>query len=222
MYFAIHVPDAERAKAFYATVFGWSYDSGGDYHHIRGSSPAGGIAGSGAARVEPSFVVDDIRAAVATAKDNGGSAGEPVRSESGWSARVEDGRGGTVEVWQPADGYRDPEPKCGIGDVFYFVLPVADDAAKDFYAALFGWEFTPGSHPGGWNIVGAVPAGGMFVGGAGTPSLYFQVDEVDAARERVVAAGGTAGVKEPNSAGWHAACVDDQGVEFAIGAVRST
>ncbi|HEX2130055.1 MAG TPA: hypothetical protein VHH15_00750, partial [Actinophytocola sp.] len=61
---------------------------------------------------------------------------------------------------------------------------------------------------------------GLFVSAAGTPWLYFQVDDVETARERVRAAGGTAGAVEPNTAGWHAACTDDQGVPFSIGSLR--
>lgn len=220
MYFAFHVSDTARAKTFYTAVFGWSYESDGDYHHIAGSSPAGGIVGGGKGLVEPSFPVGDIGKAVAAARERGGSAGEPVRSASGWSARVEDGRGGSVEVWQPADGYHDPEPRCSVGDLHYFVLPVADDGARDFYSHVLGWEYTPGSHPGGWNIAHVAPPGGMFVGGTGPTSLYFLVDDVDATAERVRAAGGTAGAKEPNSVGWHAACVDDQEVEFGISSLR--
>jgi predicted enzyme related to lactoylglutathione lyase len=220
MYFAFHVADSGLAKTFYGSVFGWRFESRGDYHHIVGSSPAGGIVGGGKGLVEASFVVDDIGKVVAAAVERGGAASEPVKSESGWSARVEDGRGGDIEVWQPADGYGEAEPRCGVGDLFYFVVPVADDEAKGFYGDVLGWEFTPGSHPGGWNIVNVAPPGGMFVGGAGATSLYFRVDDVDAAAERVRAAGGTAGEKEPNSAGWHAACVDDQGVSFSVSSLR--
>ncbi|OLF15187.1 VOC family protein [Actinophytocola xanthii] len=210
-YFVIHVPDGGRARGFYADVFGWAFDSDGDYHHIVGSSPAGGIrGGSDRAEIVPSFVAAGVE-------------GRPgaKQSESGWSATAEDGRGGSVELWQPAEGYADANPRCGLGDVFYFVLPVADDDARRFYTDLLGWEYTTGTHPGGFNIVNISPTGGVFVGSAGRPSVYFQVDDVDAARERVRRAGGTAGPTQPNSAGWHADCRDDQGVAFSVGSVRS-
>jgi predicted enzyme related to lactoylglutathione lyase len=210
-YFAIHVSDSDRARAFYTAVFGWAYETDGDYHHIAGSSPAGGIAGGyDQPRVVPSFVAEGVDA-MPGAK----------RSESGWSATAEDGRGGSIEVWQPAEGYSEPNPKCAVGDLFYFVLPVADNDARQFYADLLGWRYTTGSHPGGFNIVNISPPGGVFVGAPGQPSVYFRVDDVDAAADRVRAAGGTAGPTEPNSAGWHAACQDDQGVEFSLGSVRA-
>jgi predicted enzyme related to lactoylglutathione lyase len=214
-YFAIHAPDTGRAKDFYHSVFGWTYVSHGDYHHIEDSSPAGGIT-TGEPRIEPSFVVPDAAAAAAAAGDK---ATEPVRSDSGWSFAVRDGHGGSLALWQPGDGYADDNPKCAVGDLFYFVLPVANDAAREFYAELLGWELTPGSHENGWNIANITPPGGVFVSRAAPPEVYFQVEDVEQAAKRIRAAGGTAGEIEPNSAGQHAACRDDQGISFSIGSL---
>jgi predicted enzyme related to lactoylglutathione lyase len=219
MYFAFHVPDTARAKDFYHAVFGWTYDSNNGYHHIKGSSPAGGITSGDTAHVEPSLVVEDAAAAVAMVRELGGTAPDPTRSESGWSVRVKDGHGGGVELWQPAEGFDEPEPKSAEGDLFYFVLPVANDEAKSFYTSVLGWELTPGSHPGGWNIVNVAPPGGLFVSAPKAPDLYFRVADVDAAKERILAAGGTAGDTQPNTHGHHAACADDQGTAFSIGSV---
>jgi predicted enzyme related to lactoylglutathione lyase len=55
--------------------------------------------------------------------------------------------------------------------------------------------------------------------GAGKPGpmmVYFRVTDVDAAAARVRAAGGTAGETTPNANGWHADCLDDQGLAFSI------
>jgi len=218
VYFAIHTPDTARAKDFYNAVFGWTYDSSGDYHHIKGSSPAGGITPGDTARIGVSFPVPDAAAAVAKVRELGGTAPDPVRSESGWSVQIEDGHGGGAELWQPAEGYAgDSDPQEG--DVFYFVQPVANDDAKSFYTSVLGWELTPGSHPGGWNITNVTPPGGLFVSTAGNTDLYFQVADVDAAKELIRQAGGTAGETRPNTHGHHAACADDQGTAFSIGSV---
>lgn len=217
MYFAFHAPDTARAKDFYHAVFGWTYDSTGDYHHIKGSSPAGGITSGDTAYVQPSLVVPDAAAAVATVRELGGTAPDPSRSESGWSVRIQDGHGGGVELWQPAEGFDDDNPKGAEGDLFYFVLPVANDEAKSFYTSVLGWELTPGSHQGGWNIVNVAPPGGLFVSAPGEPQLYFRVADVDAAKELITQAGGTAGETRPNTHGHHAACHDDQGTAFSIG-----
>jgi predicted enzyme related to lactoylglutathione lyase len=218
MYFAIHTPDTARAKDFYNAVFGWTYDSSGDYHHVKGSSPAGGITPGDTARVEASLVVPDAAAAVARVRELGGTAPDPVRSESGWSVQIQDGHGGGVELWQPAEGYGDDaDPQEG--DVFYFVLPAANDEAKSFYASVLGWELTPGSHQGGWNITNVTPPGGLFVSAPGPVDLYFRVADVDATKELVRQAGGTAGETHPNTHGHHAACRDDQGAAFSIGSI---
>ncbi|HEV7646712.1 MAG TPA: VOC family protein [Actinophytocola sp.] len=218
-YFTIDVPDPARAAAFYTAVFGWAYESTGDYHHVAGSSPAGGLT-TGGPRTKPYFVVDDVAATAGRARELGGTATGPARSKSGWSAEVEDGHGTRLALWQPADGYRDDDPKGGEGDLFYFVQPVADDEARAYWATLLGWELTPGSHPNGWNIANVNPPGGVFVGAPGDTVLYFHVADVDATAERIRAAGGTAGPAQSNQAGAHADCRDDQAVAFGIGSLH--
>lgn len=217
MYFAIHAPDMARAKSFYGTVFGWTFT---DRDHIEGSSPPGGLGGrdcGGEPRIDLYVAVSDLAATVATIRELGGSADDPVESPSGWSCYAE---GGLLALHQPAEGYTDNNPKCAEGDLFYYVVPVADEKTKERYTAALGWELSPGSHPNGWNIENSLPPGGLFVDHAGSPDVYFRVAHVDAAATRIRDAGGTAGETQPNSVGWHAACADDQGVVFSIGSLR--
>lgn len=213
MYFAIHTPDLVRAKDFYSAMFGWDFTA---ESHIEGSSPAGGL-GEGEPGVDLYFEVSDIVDTVTRLRALGGVAPEPVESTSGWSCRAE---GGNLSLWQPADGYADDKPKCAEGDLFYFVVPVANEDAKARYAAVLGWELSPGSHSNGWNVENSVPPGGVFVDHAGRPDAYFRVADVEEVAQRIRNAGGAAGETQPNSAGWHAACTDDQGVKFSIGSLR--
>jgi len=213
MYYVIRAPDLARAKDFYTSVFGWAYT---EDHHIEGSSPAGGLA-EGEPGTDLYFEVPDATAAVARLRELGGDAPDPVLSPSGWSCQAE---GGLLALWQPADGYAQTSPKCAEGDLFYYVVPVADDVVKERYQAVLGWTLSAGSHPNGWNIDNSAPPGGLFVDHAGRPDLYFRVADVNAAAQRVRDAGGTAGDTQPNSAGSHAACRDDQGVAFSIGSLR--
>jgi predicted enzyme related to lactoylglutathione lyase len=226
-YFVIHVPDALRATEFYRAVLGWTYDGGAGtdgYYHVSGSSPAGGIAGGAdGPRIDSSFVVEDAVAAVRRVRELGGTAPEPRQSKSGWSVDCTDDQGGRFGLWQPSEAYAvTGPPKCGDGDLFYFVLPTGHaERAKRFYGALFGWEFAPGSHPGGWQITNTEPAGGMFAAGAPAPiEVYYQVADVDAAIAKILTAGGTSDGKEENASGWHARCRDDQGAAFNIGMLR--
>jgi predicted enzyme related to lactoylglutathione lyase len=222
-YFVIHVPDPLRAKEFYTEVLDWRFRPD---DHIDGAAPAGGISGGAERpRIDSYFLVEDAAATVARIRERGGTADNPARSPSGWSATCQDDQGGQFAIWQPSESYdHDGPPKGGEGDLFYFVLPVADDErAKRFYQPVFGWEFSTGTHPRGWNIVNCAPPGGLFGAGApGRPDVYFRVADIESTLARVRAAGGTAGEAQTNKVGWHAACTDDQGVEFHLGALRES
>jgi predicted enzyme related to lactoylglutathione lyase len=225
-YYVVNVPDSVRGKAFYHTVLGWNADSGDDphaYYHVAGSSPAGGINGAAQTpHITTYFIVDDAKAAAAQIRELGGHADEPVQSKSGWSGACTDDQGGEFSIWQPEPSYAPDGPiKPGMGDLLYSVLPSADDEkARRFYGELFGWEFTPGNHEHGWNILNVEPPAGLFGAGAGPIIVYFQVADIEAAVTTVKEAGGTPGAVQPNSKGWHADCVDDQGTAFGLVSVR--
>ena len=104
------------------------------------------------------------------------------------------------------------------GDLVYFMLPVGDgDRAQKFFGGLFGWAFSPGSVPGGFNIDGSTPHGGMFAAGEpDEPKVWFEVDDIEAARAKVAELGGEAEEAERIESGHVAACTDDQGTRFNI------
>jgi predicted enzyme related to lactoylglutathione lyase len=110
------------------------------------------------------------------------------------------------------------------GDLVYFMIPTADaERAHAFYGGLFGWRFSPGNVPGGFNVEGSTPAGGLYAGGeAGAPEVWFEVDDIEAACARVVELGGRAGAVEEIGSGWMAACADDQGSPLNLWAGRDT
>jgi len=103
------------------------------------------------------------------------------------------------------------------GEIVYFVLRVADaDRAQAFYGGVFGWKFSPGNVPGGFNIEGSTPPGGLHGGGEGGKELYFQVDDLEAAMEKVRELGGEADDPQPTPEGRYSRCRDDQGNDFGI------
>jgi predicted enzyme related to lactoylglutathione lyase len=102
------------------------------------------------------------------------------------------------------------------GDVGYAWLTVPDpDRAAEFYAAVLGWEYSPGYAPGGRNVVGQSLPMGL---GRGEPGwhLSYAVDDVQAAVARVRSAGGTASDPDDRPYGTAADCVDDQGTAFVL------
>jgi predicted enzyme related to lactoylglutathione lyase len=111
-YFTLETQDIAKAKAFYGSLFGWTFDedaSKSTYAHVAGSNPACGFT-----KVERAgghsnlyFRVDDIDAACARVTQLGGRTAVPADSPSGRSATVCDDQGVSFSLWQPAAGYAD-------------------------------------------------------------------------------------------------------------------
>jgi predicted enzyme related to lactoylglutathione lyase len=109
------------------------------------------------------------------------------------------------------------------GDLVYFWIPVPDgEAAKRFYGELLGWEFTPGDHAEGTQITNVTPHGGISgaADSASHPQVVFQVDDLDAAMEKVRELGGEVGEPQPAGEGRSVECRDDQGTSFHLWAAR--
>ncbi len=108
-YFTLDTPDVEKARTFYAGLFGWNFDEDAShetYAHVKGSDPACGIT-KGEHRVFPHlyFRVDDIHDACVRVHRLGGHAAIPAESPSGLSVVVADDQGVSFSLWQPAPGY---------------------------------------------------------------------------------------------------------------------
>ncbi len=84
--FAIHVDDVDRAREFYAAVFGWQFESWGPpgfYLIHTGDESSPGIqgllhqrraprSGTGLNGLEPTFAVEDVEAVLVAVTTNGG------------------------------------------------------------------------------------------------------------------------------------------------------
>jgi predicted enzyme related to lactoylglutathione lyase len=98
------------------------------------------------------------------------------------------------------------------GDVAYVSLQTHDIArAVAFYGAVLGWEIADR------RVAGQQPSIGFWTA-AGRPTLFccYAVDDIEAARRAVRAAGGTAAPTDHAPHGRTADCVDDQGTAFAL------
>jgi predicted enzyme related to lactoylglutathione lyase len=108
VYFTIGVPDSERGRAFYQSVFGWAFAPGniaGGYH-ITGTNPSGGMhTGGSAPGFRPYFQVEDMTAAVDRVRMCGGTAGEIKGSPaSGFYADCADDQGTEFSLFQSPSG----------------------------------------------------------------------------------------------------------------------
>jgi predicted enzyme related to lactoylglutathione lyase len=111
------------------------------------------------------------------------------------------------------------------GELSFFELGVADAGrAREFYGSLFGWEFVEEGK--GATIETPNVPGGVHGGDAGaSPSLFFRVDDLDAALTRVRELGGEVGdyvsedEDDPETVarfGRFVVCKDDQGSAFGL------
>lgn len=111
------------------------------------------------------------------------------------------------------------------GELSFFEIGVADaDRGRAFYEALFGWTFEPGPSGGGFVIGAPGVSGGIHGGDPGaSPYVFFAVDDIDLAVERVRELGGTVddddGERDEDSErrfGRFRLCRDDQGSTFGL------
>ncbi|MGH3458584.1 VOC family protein [Aeromicrobium sp.] len=111
------------------------------------------------------------------------------------------------------------------GELSFFELGVEDvERGRAFYEALFGWRFEPGPSGAGFVITAPGTPGGMHGGDAGAgPYVFFAVDDIDAAVNRVRELGGTVdeadveGDEDQQSRfGRFRICHDDQGSHFGL------
>jgi uncharacterized protein len=111
------------------------------------------------------------------------------------------------------------------GELTFFELGVGDtDRGRAFYEALFGWRFETGPSGNGFAISAPNVPGGMHGGDPGAgPYLFFRVDDMDAALQRVRELGGE--VEDVDVEGGEASiarfgrfklCRDDQGSPFGL------
>jgi len=122
-----------------------------------------------------------------------------------------------------------PELPIGTqGTVGWRELYAADGSSVfAFYEKMFGWTKAEAIDMGPMGIyqlfaAGDVPVGGIMTKPATIPmpcwGYYFNVDGIDAAAERVTAAGGTIinGPHQVPGGQWIVQCTDPQGAAFSL------
>jgi uncharacterized protein len=111
------------------------------------------------------------------------------------------------------------------GELSFFELGVGDvQRGRAFYEGLFGWRFGPSASGEGFTIDSAVVPGGMHGGDVGaSPYVFFAVDDIEAAVERVRELGGVVDESDVEGDedsiarfGRFKLCRDDQGSPFGL------
>jgi uncharacterized protein len=241
-YVSLWVPDVERAARFFGTVLGWTYGSstpGAPFREVQNQSISLGITELGASgeylrqlgvplEAELSatgyvvFVVDDLGAASERVRIAGGWAGAPMDQAYGRVVACADDQGMPFSLHEVPPQMRAARPPAGgnrQGDIAYLVFEVPDDArARAFFGSVLGLQFSPGRTENGWNIADVVPMSGLS-GGQPRSAIVpmYRVDDIQAAVQRVRAAGGTATEPVIERYGARAECTDDQGLRFLLG-----
>lgn len=126
----------------------------------------------------------------------------------------------TTNAEQPTESDQDRSFTAATGgasNLFYFSLPAPDlERSKAFYSRLFGWRVEGGSLGG--HVANVTPPGGLYPGGAPDDAgVWFTVDNIDEAIDRLVELGGRVeGEVQRSDIGASVTCVDDQGTRFSL------
>jgi predicted enzyme related to lactoylglutathione lyase len=243
VWYELMTTDIKIAKAFYASVVGWSTRDtsmpGSAYNlFATGDSPVAGLVNvsedarrTGATPHWLGYVgVDDVDAAAERIKQLNGAVYVPptdVPNISRFSVVADPQMATLALVTGRSSGQAQPAGLSTRGRVGWHELLAADwEKAFAFYGELFGWQKAD-SHVGvmgtyqGFSTGGA-PIGGMFTKPATLPLpfwlYYFNVDDIEVAAKRVEGGGGQIlyGPTEVPGGPWILHCTDPLGAIFAL------
>nr|MBA2388637.1 VOC family protein [Geodermatophilaceae bacterium] len=221
VYASLWVPETDRAAEFYSAVLGWTYHpDDGPSRQVANAHPAVGIV---AGRTERTlfccFAVDDVDAAAERVLAAGGSVQTPREEPYGRTVDCVDDQGTQFALNQTTAGNDTAHSGTGQGDIAYLTLLSMDSARfKDFYGAVLGWRFTPGSVEDGWEVRDVTPMTGL-AGRSDRPGgvPMWRVEDIALAVARVRTGGGTASDPQQQHYGLMSECADDQGLRFYLG-----
>jgi len=208
--------DTAKSRAFYGELFGWEFGEaqeqfGGYTNATKDGLPIAGLMNKTPEMGEiPDLwsvylCTDDIKQVADDVPTNGGTVSVPPMdvADLGTMAVLADAGGAMIGAWQPGEhkGFGLLEEP---GTPSWFELHTRDyDASVRFYEKVFGWEtFVVADAPEFRYTTRADGPGGMLAGvmdaaaflPEGVPahwSIYFEVDDVDAALARTVELGGS-------------------------------
>ncbi len=207
--------DTQAAKRFYSELFGWeaadqATGGGPPYTIFRlGGQDVAGMGGmppdmiqQGVPPIWNSYItVADIEAVVAKVEGLGGKVTMPIMKvmDAGVMAFISDPTGGNVALWQKnkhIGAHRVGDPGC----FCWNELATRDvDRAREFFAALLGWEFQENPHsPNPYYFIknrgadngGIVQMNEQWGSAPTCWMVYFTVENADQAVAKIVELGG--------------------------------
>jgi uncharacterized protein len=235
----LSTPDAQASKEFYGGLLGWDFKDdpipgGGVYVMARLGDRAAAAMFETTERhpAWASYVtVDDADAITARARElDANVLAEPFDvMDVGRMATLQDPTGAVFCVWQPRRSIG-AQVVNGPGALSLNQLNTSDpEAAQSFYRDLFGWRIEQVSETETpyWGVYrGERVNGGMMALPPGAPApshwlVYFGIDDVDDAADRIGSAGGTVMVPPQDVPGGRIVVAQDpQGAVFALFAGR--
>jgi hypothetical protein len=232
--------DTDRSRAFYGELFGWSADEpnpefGGYFNFAKdGALVAGCMAsevGVGPGNVWSVYLTtDDARKTVDTAAANGGQVIVPAMDvgDLGTMAVVSDPTGAVIGMWQPAQHEGFGVSAVPGAPAWFELHTRAYDDAVAFYRNVFRWDTRVASDSPGFRyttlangdeqLAGIMDASGFLPDGVPAHwSVYFAVEDTDAALAKIASLGGsTVAAAEDTPYGRAATAVDPNGAVFKL------
>jgi predicted enzyme related to lactoylglutathione lyase len=240
--------DIAGAKAFYAEVVGWGAQDASTSDLAYTLFTSEGVAAGGLMHLPenarklgatPRWMgyvgVNDVDATVERIRRLGGAVYvPPTDSNIGRISVVADPQTATLGLVKGLKpGQQRPAELGKPGRVGWHELLAADwEKAVAFYGELFGWQRAAVAEIGPTDTYQLFTAGGQTIGGMFNKRpmdpvpfwlFYFNIGDIDAAAERVKAAGGQI-LKSPielPGGSWIIRCRDPQGAAFALQGNRS-
>jgi uncharacterized protein len=241
-WYELMTTDVPASKAFYRSVLGWEAQDvstpGRSYSMFAAETvpvcglmelPEEGLKMGARPRWMGYVGVDDVHATTERIKRLGGVVYvPPTKTNIGFISVVADPQGATFALVDGLKLGREQAAESGKpGHVGWHEL-LAEDWGKSFafYSQIFGWQEANSEISDG-DIYHPFSACGLTMGGIFTrhPTdpppfwlLYFNVEDLDAAAERVIAGGGRVFINPQEMLGGTsiARCADPQGAAFAL------
>ena len=242
-------PDVPAAAAFYGAVLGWEYEAmeGGGEDMEGGMFKKDGktVAGLGKLTEKGArsawmiyYSVADADATTRAVEEAGGTVRVAPMDLDEWGrmAQYSDPLGGQFAVWQPGTN-KGVDLVDQPGSLSWTELYTSDAAAaKEFYGAVFGWQFGDMELPGGGGTYSLITPAGLpeerMHGGLmelpkkdlalanGRPYWHpvFNVTDCDAAVAKVTENGGSVqmGPDDAEGVGRLAVCLDPSSADFVV------